>query len=40
MSAVKAIRAIEVFFEGFNAEDDSRIREALNFPHVRIVAGE
>lgn len=32
-------RAIELFFEGFNAEDDARIRDALNFPHVRIASG-
>jgi len=36
MSAVEAARAIEIFFEGFNAEDDERIREGLNFPHVRV----
>ena len=36
---IEARRAIERFFEGFNAEDDSRIREALNFPHVRIASG-
>lgn len=39
MSAVEAARAIEIFFEGFNAEDDERIREGLNFPHVRIASG-
>jgi hypothetical protein len=36
MSAEAARRAIEIFFEGFNDEDDARIHEALNFPHVRI----
>jgi hypothetical protein len=35
----EALRAIEIFFEGFNAEDDARIHEALNFPHVRIASG-
>ena len=39
MSAPEALRAIEVFFEGFNAENDARIHEALNFPHVRIASG-
>jgi hypothetical protein len=39
MSAREALRAIEIFFEGFNAEDDARIREALNFPHVRVASG-
>ena len=39
MSAQLARRAIELFFEGFNAEDDGRIRESLNFPHVRIASG-
>ncbi|MCP3984706.1 MAG: hypothetical protein GY723_09975 [bacterium] len=39
MSAEEAVRAIETFFEGFNAENDARIREALNFPHVRIASG-
>ena len=39
MSAGEAIRAIETFFEGFNDEDDARMREALNFPHVRIASG-
>jgi len=31
--------AIELFFEGFNAEDDGLIREALHFPHVRLASG-
>jgi len=39
MSAEAARRAIEIFFEGFNDADDSRIHEALNFPHVRIASG-
>ena len=39
MSAEAARHAIELFFEGFNEEDDARIREALNFPHVRIASG-
>jgi hypothetical protein len=39
MSAEAARRAIEIFFEGFNDEDDARIHEALNFPHVRIASG-
>ena len=39
MSAEQARRAIDIFFEGFNAEDDARIREALQFPHVRIASG-
>ncbi len=39
MPADEARHAIEAFFEGFNAEDDARIREALNFPHVRIASG-
>ncbi len=38
MSAGEAKRAIEIFFEGFNDEDDARMREALNFPHVRIAS--
>jgi len=36
MSADAARRAIEAFFEGFNDEDDARIHETLNFPHVRL----
>jgi hypothetical protein len=39
MSADEALRAIEIFFEGFNAENDARIHQALNFPHVRIASG-
>lgn len=39
MSAEDARAAIELFFEGFNGEDDARIRQALNFPHVRIASG-
>ena len=39
MSAAEARRAIEIFFEGFNAEKDERIHESLNFPHVRIASG-
>jgi len=39
VSVDEARRAIERFFEGFNAEDDARIRESLNFPHVRIASG-
>ena len=39
MPTDEALRAIEIFFEGFNAEDDDRIREALNFPHARIASG-
>lgn len=35
----QARRAIELFFEGFNAKDDSRITESLQFPHVRIASG-
>jgi len=38
-STEDARRAVEIFFEGFNAEDDARIHEALNFPHVRIASG-
>ncbi len=40
MSAEQARQAIEIFFEGFNAEDDSRIRDSLNFPHVRLASGK
>ncbi len=39
MSASQARKAIEIFFEGFNAEDDQRIRQSLNFPHVRLASG-
>ena len=39
MSADEARRAIEIFFEGFNAENDARMHDALNFPHVRIASG-
>ena len=39
MSIDRARRAIELFFEGFNAEDHERIRDAMNFPHVRIASG-
>ncbi len=39
MSADEARRAIDIFFEGFNAENDARIHESLNFPHVRIASG-
>ncbi len=39
MSSEEALRAIEIFFEGFNAENDARIHQALNFPHVRIASG-
>ncbi|MFP8881078.1 MAG: hypothetical protein VCE43_17325 [Myxococcota bacterium] len=39
MSADEALRAIEIFFEGFNAENDSLMHEAINFPHVRIASG-
>ena len=38
MSSDAARRAVEIFFEGFNAEDDARIHESLNFPHVRIAS--
>jgi hypothetical protein len=31
VSSDEAVRAIEIFFEGFNAESDARTREALNF---------
>ena len=39
MSAEQARQAIEIFFEGFNAENDDRIRDSLNFPHVRLASG-
>jgi hypothetical protein len=39
MTAEQARGAVEMFFEGFNAEDDGRMREALNFPHVRLASG-
>jgi hypothetical protein len=39
MSETEARRAIELFFEGFNAEDDSITRRALNYPHVRLASG-
>ncbi len=38
MSAADALRAIEGFFEGFNARDDRQIRESLNFPHIRLAS--
>ncbi len=39
MSEAEAGAAIELFFEGFNAEGDSITRRALNYPHVRIASG-
>ncbi len=39
MFASEARKAIELFFEGFNAEDDAIIRRALNYPHVRLASG-
>ena len=38
-TSAEARRAVELFFEGFNGEDDARIRKSLNYPHVRIASG-
>ena len=39
MSETEARAAIDLFFEGFNAEDDSITRRALNYPHIRLASG-
>ena len=36
MSEMEAKKAIEGFFEGYNARDDEVIRSTLHYPHVRI----
>ncbi|MBW2062563.1 MAG: hypothetical protein JRI95_13520 [Deltaproteobacteria bacterium] len=36
MSEIEAKKAIEAFFAGFNSQDDEALRQAMNFPHVRI----
>ncbi len=39
MTEAAARAAIDAFFEGFNGEDDVRMRASLNFPHVRLASG-
>lgn len=39
MSEAEARRAVEAFFEGFNARDVAKMRDAFNFPHVRLASG-
>jgi hypothetical protein len=39
VSASQARRAIDSFFEGFNARDQQKIRDAFHFPHVRFASG-
>ena len=39
MSEAEARKAIDAFFEGFNARDNDAIRKALHYPHVRFASG-
>ncbi len=39
MSVADARKAVEAFFEAFNARDEAAARAAFNFPHVRIASG-
>ena len=38
MSAADARKAVEAFFDGFNARDQEAVRAALNYPHVRLAS--
>ena len=39
MSAADARKAVEAFFDGFNARDQDAVRASLNYPHVRLASG-
>ena len=39
MSAEQARNAIDAFFKAFNARDVEALKDALNYPHVRIASG-
>ncbi len=39
MSAADARKAVEAFFDGFNARDPDAVRSALHYPHVRFASG-
>ena len=39
MSVPDAKKAVEAFFEGFNARDQDAVRGSMNFPHVRLASG-
>jgi len=39
MSVEQARKAIEAFFDAFNARDIEKLRDALNYPHVRLASG-
>lgn len=38
MSVEDARAALEAFFEAFNARDNAGMRNAMNFPHVRLAS--
>lgn len=39
MSTDEARRAVERYFEAFNARDGAALRGCLNYPHVRLASG-